>query len=235
MWTCIQYVLRSEHITVSTVDISTMNGNNDAKEGDAEENKPPTPKQPIGNLSVTKHGLKKFKRIKKFACKLCNTVTNSRREINDHHKTSHKKCYCETCGKACNTPSTLKRDMYSHCDSLPFLCTDCDAKFAFTGQLKQHRFKHCKVAAFTCSKCPNHYMREGKLVKHVKTHDNINYKCSKCKYTTLDPWNLKQHQRIHSDELPCMCLQCYKQFCFWMQKQQHKCEPPVDSTDTGSD
>ena len=148
---------------------------------------------------------------------------------------SHEKCYCKTCGKACNTPCTLERHMYSHRDNLPFPCTDCDAKFAFAGQLKQHRFKHCKVATFACSKCLKHYMREGKLVKHVKTHDNINYRCSKSKYTMLDPCNLKQHQCIHTDELPYMCPQCYKQFHFWMQKKRHKCEPPVASTDTSSD
>ena len=168
--------------------------------------------------------------VRRFACKLCDTVASSWKQINEHHKASHNKCYCKICGKACNTPSTLEQHSY-----MPFPCANCDARFAFASQLKQHRFKHCKVAAFMCSKCTKCYMHEGELVKHIKTQENITYKCDKCNYTMQGPKNLRQHQRLHSDELPYMCPQCYKQFHFWMQKKRHKCEPPVNTSETDSD
>ena len=115
--------------------------------------------KPVGSLSVTKHGLKKFKRVHKFKCKECDFVGNSHREINNHHKSSHSKCYCNTCGKACNTPSTLSWHMYSHNEDLSYPCEDCEKRFAFSGQLKQHRFKHWTVATFPCSQCEKRFMR----------------------------------------------------------------------------
>ena len=78
-----------------------------------------------GELLVTEHGLKKFKRVCKFKCKECEIVCNSRHDINHHHKEMHSKCYCNKCGKACNTPSTLARHMYSHKEDLPYPCDDC--------------------------------------------------------------------------------------------------------------
>ena len=126
-------------------DASTMTGNNNSVNAvDSEVNNPIWSKQLIGKLSVTKHELKKYKRMRRFSCKLCETVTGSRKEINEHHKVSHDKCYCKICGKACNIPSTLEQHLYSHHENLPFPCADCDDRFAFASQLKQHRFKHTR-------------------------------------------------------------------------------------------
>ena len=120
------------------------------KSGNSEpEGSNTTSLKPIGELSVTEHRLKKFKCVCKFKYKECNFVANSRHEINNHHKATHSKCYCNKCGKACNTPNTLLHHMYSHNKDLPY---PCEERFAFSGQLKQHRFKHRTVATFPCSK-----------------------------------------------------------------------------------
>ena len=134
-------------------DITPMTSNNTPKGDTVNDTTPSTSDCLVGKLSVTKHELKKYKRLWKFPCKLCETVAESRKEINDYHKANHEKCYCKTCGTACNTPSMLECHQCSHCENLPFECKDCDAKFAFVGQLKQHRFKHHKVAVFACMKC----------------------------------------------------------------------------------
>ena len=134
----------------------------------------------------------------KFKCKECEFIANSCKAANDHHKDQHGKCYCPTCGKACNTPSTLACHVYSHKEDLPFPYADCDKKFAFEGQLKQHHFKHRTIAVFPCSKCDKRYMHEGELVKNLKVHDNKKYTCKKCKYFTNDPRNLKQHEKLHT-------------------------------------
>ena len=93
------------------------NSSNDSSEPIQNTSKTANTKR-TGSLSVTEHGLKKYKRVRKFKCKECDFVGNSRREINNHHKGTHSKCYCNTCGKACNTPSTLSRHMYSHKEDL---------------------------------------------------------------------------------------------------------------------
>ena len=51
-------------------------------------------KKPKGSLSVSHHGLHKFKKVCKYHCKLCNIVLNSQKEAKDHHKKNHGKCYC---------------------------------------------------------------------------------------------------------------------------------------------
>ena len=167
---------------------------------------------PLGKLSVTHHGLHKPKKDHRFKCKECHFVATSRKEANDHHKEKHDKCYCNVCGKACNTPSTLARHVYSHREELPFPCGDCDLKFAFEGQLKQHQFKHRTLSASPCSKCDKTYKWEGELVKHLKVHENKTYSCTDCKYTTKDPRNLKQHAKLHTENFPYMCDSCNKFF-----------------------
>ena len=102
-------------------DISTKNtkGNNNSnlnkitKSANDKENT--SSKKPKGSLSVHHHGLKKFKKVHRFRCKLCNKVMKSHHEANEHHKANHRKSYCKICGKACNTPSTLERYMYVQC------------------------------------------------------------------------------------------------------------------------
>ena len=130
-------ISQSEKNKTEISDLSTK-GNNTVKAEQSGAGEDTGSKSPPGKLSVTKHELHKYKRKRKFSCKICGTVAGSRKEIIDHHKASHKKCYCNKCGKACNTPSTLEWHLYSHHDELPFACADCDAKFAFAGQLKQH-------------------------------------------------------------------------------------------------
>ena len=205
------------------------NSSNDSSEPTQDTSKT-SDNKPAGSLSVTEHGLKKYKRVRKFKCKECNFVGNSRSEINNHHKGSHGKCYCNTCGKACNTPRMLSRHMYSHKEDLPYPCDDCEKHFAFSGQLKQHRFKHRTVAAFPCTQCEKRFMREGELVKHIKVHENIDRKCDNCDYVTKDPRNLKQHAKIHTDDFPYSCALCLKPFRFWMQRKRHVCEGPVRSS-----
>ena len=179
--------------------------------------------KPKGSLSVKHHGLKKFKKIRKFRCKLCNKILNSRREANEHHKANHGKCYCNICGKACNTPSTLERHMYVHSESKPHVCRTCGEAFTFEGEWKQHRFKHRRIAAFPCNHCIKRFMREGELVKHQKVHENKDYNCDQCTYTSKDPRNLKQHLKKHTDDLPYMCIKCNNCFKYWTQKDRHKC------------
>ena len=152
---------------------------------------------PPGRLSVTHHGLHKPKKYHRFKYKECEFIATSCKEANDHLKNKHNKRYCNVCGKACNTPSTLAQHVYSHREELPFPCGDCELKFAFEGQLKQHRFKHRTLSAFPCSKCDKTYKREGELIKHLKVHENKTYSCTECKYSTKDPRNLKQHAKLH--------------------------------------
>ena len=84
--------------------------------------------RPKGQLDVKHHSLRKFKKVCKFRCKLCDTVYSSRKAVNDHHKQNHDKCICNVCGKKCNTPSTLARHKYSHQEEKKHVCRNCGEK-----------------------------------------------------------------------------------------------------------
>ena len=178
-----------------------------------------------GNLRVSHHGIIKCKKIRKFRCKICDILVNSCKEANDHHKKYHGKCFCSKCGKQCNTLSTLDRHMYTHWEDKKHICRTCGEAFTFEGEWKQHRFKHCRVAMFPCTHCIKRFKREGELVKHLKVHENKTYSCSSCKYTTQDPRNLKQHEKVHTDDLPYLCTVCNHVFKHWMQRKRHECVP----------
>ena len=197
-----------------------------------EEPKTP-PASPKSNFTVTTHGLVKQKKVWNFKCKLCNCVTTSCKELNDHHKTRHDKVSCPTCNKTFNTPSSLDRHVYSHKEDLKHGCEHCDKVSAFESQYDSHMVIHRKLATLKCNKslpngsiCDKWFKRARELKKHMKVHDNFLWKCTDCQYSTNDEYNLKQHHRKHTGVKPIKCMECGKTFKYWMQRDRHKCKGP---------
>ena len=169
-----------------------------------------------------KVGIRKFKRKQCFTCKLCNKPFLSLKELNSHHKANHGKVRCAKCGQLFNTPSTLTRHMYTHLEARK-PCR-CGKSFWFLSELNTHKLTHRRIKHQVCSHvgCGHSYISKQDLAKHARTHDNIEWRCLKCNYTTDDKRLLKSHQRVHLRKIRYYCVVCGKGFIFHMQWNHHK-------------
>ena len=64
---------------------------------------------------------------------------------------------------------------------------------------------------------------------HAKIHKKVEWKCTKCTYSTLDKRLLQSHQRVHNRVLRYTCENCGKGFIYHMQLTRHResknCQP----------
>ena len=173
------------------------------------------PKKSPGNLDTKEFGLKKWKRVQKFRCKMCGFTTTSQLEANKHYKATHPKLQCPQCPMTFNNPSWRQRHMYSHRE-LKYPCTRCGKHFPFESALANHRIVHQRHTTQKCNaeggSCDKWFYTIGDLNKHLKTHQNKVHQCFECSYTTYDPHYLKVHQYTHSNEEKYVCKKCGKLF-----------------------
>ena len=102
-----------------------------------------------GGLNLELKGLHKYKKPRKFTCKVCEFSSESQAGLNSHHIGNHEPVSCSKCSKSFATPSTLSRHMYSH-GTLKFACDKCSNSYAFSSALERHSYSHRKYPAFKC-------------------------------------------------------------------------------------
>ena len=92
-----------------------------------------------------------------FKCKIkkCAMKLNSRKELYQHHRTTHRGLHkCTNCHKKYRTPYSLYQHNYIHrTSSQLWNCSKCKMSFAFKSQLIIHKNSHTKHGKFECSEC----------------------------------------------------------------------------------
>ena len=157
-----------------------------------------------------------------FKCTACPVKLGTRREINDHYRSTHPPLRCPICRELFFTPATLQRHSYYHIHPLQFPCghANCDKVFPFTSDRDRHSMVHRTVKTHQCMSkgCGKWFLTKGELVKHAKIHDGIMWKCSKCEYENPDERNLKSHEWKHTEEVEYRyeCDKCKKRFVWYM-------------------
>ena len=181
----------------------------------------PKPK-PEGAFKSTSHSLVKQKLPLYFHCPVCHIHKTMVLKLNMHFKLRHPPLHCGTCNATFYIPSTLSHHKYSH-EPPRHKCKDCDKSFYFTGELKQHRPTHFKIRMHVCSygKCKKSFMHRPDLLKHVRTHTNLPKSSDQCDYTTRDARLFKNHQKLHTEELPFSCELCSRKFKHCNQLRRH--------------
>ena len=171
-------------------------------------------------------GLKKYRRKRSYKCK---SKYGTQGDLNSHYRERHKKVKCKKCALGFTTPSTLTRHYYTH--KVPRKICRCGKGFYFNSELRIHKLTHRRIKTQICShpRCGKSYFSSSDLAKHAKIHEKVEWKCTKCMYSTLDKHLLWSHQRVHNRVLRYTCENCGKGFIYHMQLTRHResknCQP----------
>ena len=93
-----------------------------------------------GKLITQTFVLKRRSRPKwKFYCVIgkCKKTCTTRKELNNHHLTTHPRIVCDICNKLFDTPNSMHRHRYSYKKPKHF-CADCGKGFYFESELTSH-------------------------------------------------------------------------------------------------
>ena len=173
--------------------------------------------------------LKRYKRKHSYKCPVCRSKYDTQGDLNSHYWDSHRKVKCKKCALEFTTPSTLTRHYYMH--KTPHKICRCGKGFYFNSELKIHKLTHHRIKTQICSHpgCGRSYFSSSDLAKHARIHEKVEWKCTKCEYSTLDRRLLRSHQRVHNRVLRYTCKNCGKGFIYHMQLTRHSksknCEP----------
>ena len=149
-----------------------------------------------GSLVTCSFELKKYKRPRRFKCKLCGDSSKSVKELNAHHRATHDVEFCDECSKGFSTKSALDKHWYVHRE-LCFICDRCGMGFPFESQLSQHKITHSTYASLKCMKknCDKYFKNVSDLNRHVKQHKRSAwFYCDFCGYKNKDKRNTDSHQ-----------------------------------------
>ena len=187
---------------------------------------------PPGKFNFRHHGIRRNlgspkAKTKRFQCIYCPIITDSKREMNAHHRSSHGIMTCVDCGKTFPTPDALQRHRYIHQQNHEqFKCEICDYITAFESDMKRHKIQHVDEKMWDCTDpaCDRSFKRKSDMISHAKTHDNDDQRCPAqgCNYSNKDPRNLKRHMKCHSNIKPLKCPVCPERFKHYQQLKRHK-------------
>ena len=177
-----------------------------------------------GAFKTQLHGLKrKVPADRSYRCQLCGAHERSQQSLNNHDRVQHEAQMCGTCGKIFELATSLTHHMYSHYES-KYYCEKCNYHCYFKSELKTHKITHHTTPQHQCMypKCGRWFMQKGDLVIHVETHRKRKLKCDDCDFETNSRKYLKEHQRIHGDNLPYKCEKCGKGFKWCSSIHNHR-------------
>lgn len=141
------------------------------------------------------------------------TNSNRQRHIDRHHVSRRYVCTYENCGLEFKKNKLLKSHMCEQHSYVPqYHCTfeGCSMRFSDPGKLKRHEKVH-KGYPCTEAGCAFTGKTWTDFLAHRREQHRARFSCDECSKTFSNQWNLKQHQRVHSETR--LVLRCPREGC----------------------
>ncbi|XP_010902775.2 zinc finger protein 572 [Esox lucius] len=114
-----------------------------------------------------------------------------------------KDYYCLECSYRSSNSYNLKLHERTHTDERPYACPKCRASFRTQSHLNRH------ITHVDCSaRLQRVDGQPQKCVVRQRRGEVAELRCESCDYSTAQSYNMKVHQRIHTDERPYRCDIC---------------------------
>lgn len=162
-----------------------------------------------------------------YSCDICEKKFESRAARNTHIDNHFKTYDCETCGQSFVGDRQYEHHRISnkcipkqHINSETYECYVCHKANFFTIRSlrvhfnRLHARMQCKSNQHVCEHCEKTFVNPYILKSHIKQiHlQLVSFVCADCGKVFNRNSNLKWHQLIHQNKLPCTCKICGKAF-----------------------
>uniref|UniRef100_A0A336MGJ8 CSON001139 protein n=1 Tax=Culicoides sonorensis TaxID=179676 RepID=A0A336MGJ8_CULSO len=154
-------------------------------------------------------------------CDICGKKFLEESSMNVHKRIHNpniiKAIYCpvSTCGERMRDQTHLAEHMQSH--SVIYNCSICARHFLNAGDLADHEKTHeNEHRPHECQICNRRYSNKNQLNVHIlrvhrKNEANL-HECEMCSKTFLAAWELRVHERSHSNEKIAKCPMCERSY-----------------------
>ena len=166
----------------------------------------PTGKGPKGNLVFVTHGIRKIqKRVCNFACRICEEVYHTQKDLNNCIRQDHPDFKCCHCTRVFMMANAAYKHEVGHTGK-KFACKYYNKAFQFKGALRDHLKVHTGKGMYPCTNCDLEFASNRAMLRHAMKHQGKTYSCAKCPKKTSSPYDMGQHVKgVHEGGFPCPC------------------------------
>ncbi|XP_006880147.1 PREDICTED: zinc finger protein 518A [Elephantulus edwardii] len=153
-------------------------------------------------------------KILNFSCSKCqDDILYSPNDLHKHFQMWHygelPSYPCEMCSFSASDFQVFKQHRHTH-KSTFVKCDICNNENVYTLlDLTKHFIStHCINGNFQCERCKFSTQDVGTFVQHIHRHNEISYKCGKCRHVCFSKEELQKHLHLHSNGFPFVCQCC---------------------------
>ena len=160
-------------------------------------------------------------------CDVCGKGFSTLSDCNTHqHFVHHKKTFpCPI--KKCRARKSSKKELNDHIKSSHpvwnFKCEVCTMSFEHASGLSQHMLTHSQVKPFLCKHCGKRFLLQYSFEKHLLIHTGDRpHKCDVCDRAFTQKSGLERHLLLHTGEKPFPCSLCGRAFRQTSNRNKHE-------------
>uniref|UniRef100_A0A182MTX9 C2H2-type domain-containing protein n=1 Tax=Anopheles culicifacies TaxID=139723 RepID=A0A182MTX9_9DIPT len=143
-------------------------------------------------------------------CKRCNHAFDTKRELMQHKRSTHRDHMCDTCGLAFDTKFVLENHRKRHETLRQYKCEYCPLEYYTKAEKLLHvRRLHLNAFEVSCPECALMFRTKQTLAQHMKTHTNQRtHTCNTCGFSFKSHTHLNRHTKELHQGVQFQCEHC---------------------------